>query len=78
MTSEDIIANLHHLRFESKTAYTALQQILKLADLVKFAKWNPIPQENELSLSNAYLFVNETKIEEEKSDTEEEKDDLTK
>lgn len=78
MTSEDIIANLNHLRFESKTAYTALQQILKLADLVKFAKWNPIPQENELSLSNAYLFVNETKIEEEKSDTEEEKDDLTK
>lgn len=73
MTSEEIISNLNHLRFESKTAYSALQQILKLADLVKFAKWSPIPQENELSLNNAYLFVNETKIEEEKPDTDENK-----
>ena len=73
MTSEEIISNLNHLRFESKSAYTALQQILKLADLVKFAKWSPIPQENELSLNNAYLFVNETKIEEEKPDTDENK-----
>jgi hypothetical protein len=63
MTSEEIFVNLNHLRFESKSAYICLQQILKLADLVKFAKWNPTPDEHELSLHNAYVFVNETKIE---------------
>jgi hypothetical protein len=44
-----------------------LQQILKLADLVKFAKWEATADEHELSLMNAYLFVNQTKIEEVKS-----------
>jgi len=38
--------------------------LLHLADLVKFAKWNPAPDEHELSLSNAFLFVDLTKIEE--------------
>lgn len=70
MTSEEIISQLNHLRFESKTAYTCLQQILKLADLVKFAKWEAAPDEHELSLYNAYLFVNETKIEEQKNTEE--------
>ena len=45
-------------------AYGALRQILTLADLVKFAKWNPSPNDNEMSLMNAYLFVNQTKVEE--------------
>jgi hypothetical protein len=35
-----------------------------LADLVKFAKWNATPDEHELSLLNAYLFVNQTKVDE--------------
>lgn len=78
MTSEEILLNLNHLRFESKPAYTALQQILKLADLVKFAKWNPAPDEHEQSLYNAYLFVNETKVEEETPLNEEIEEDLTK
>jgi Fe-S cluster assembly scaffold protein SufB len=64
MTSEEILENLRHLRFEQKTAYLELKQILQLADLVKFAKWNATPDEHELSLSNAYLFVNQTKVEE--------------
>jgi len=66
MTSEEIVQHLNHLKFESKSAYYALLQLLQLADLVKFAKWNPATDEHELSLSNAYLFVEETKIEEEK------------
>lgn len=78
MTSEEILLNLNHLRFESKPAYTALQQILKLADLVKFAKWNPAPDEHEQSLYNAYLFVNETKVEEILPSNEEVEEDLTK
>jgi len=65
MTSEEIISNLHHLKFENKQVFNALMQILKLADLVKFAKWDAAPDEHELSLTNAYLFVNETMIDEE-------------
>ena len=41
-----------------------LKQILQLADFVKFAKYQPLPDENELSLMNSYLFVNQTKEEE--------------
>ncbi len=37
-----------------------LKEILELADLVKFAKLAPLPNENDLMLSNAYLFVKET------------------
>lgn len=63
MTSDEILTQLNGLRLEQKSAYTGLQQILRLADLVKFAKWNATPDEHELSLMNAYLFVNQTKIE---------------
>lgn len=41
-----------------------LQSILSLADLVKFAKYNPLPDDNNLTLMNAYFFVNQTKKEE--------------
>jgi hypothetical protein len=70
MTSEEILENLRNLRFEQKNAYLGLKQILQLADLVKFAKWNATPDEHELSLSNAYLFINQTKVEELKPVTE--------
>ena len=71
MTSEEILEHFHYLRFEVKTAYASLQQLLQLADLVKFAKWTAMPDENELSLLNAYLFVNQTKIEPVIEETEE-------
>lgn len=43
-----------------------LQHILSLADLVKFAKYVPLPDDNNLTLMNAYFFVNQTKKEVEK------------
>ncbi|MEI8084747.1 MAG: hypothetical protein WCG93_00895 [Paludibacter sp.] len=64
MTSIEILEHLGDLRREQKTAYFALKQMLQLADLVKFAKWNPTPDEHESSLTNAYSFVNLTKVEE--------------
>jgi hypothetical protein len=64
MTSEEILEHLQTLKKENKAAYISLGQILKLADLVKFAKWDATVDEHEMSLSNAYLFVNQTKIEE--------------
>jgi hypothetical protein len=56
--------------------FSEVSQILKLADLVKFAKYNPLPDDDNLSLTNAYLFVNETKKVEEK--TEEKSEDKGK
>lgn len=44
-----------------------LQHILSLADLVKFAKYTPLPDDNNLTLMNAYFFVNQTKKEEQKA-----------
>ena len=64
MTSEEILEHLKLLKKERNSAYQGLTQILRLADLVKFAKWNATPDEHELSLMNAYLFVNQTKVEE--------------
>ena len=46
------------------SVYESLKQIMQLADFVKFAKMNPLPDENDLSLMNAYLFINQTKEEE--------------
>lgn len=41
-----------------------LQHILSLADLVKFAKYTPLTDDNNQTLMNAYFFVNQTKKEE--------------
>ncbi|MDR2139079.1 MAG: hypothetical protein LBP50_05990 [Tannerella sp.] len=63
MTSLEILEALQE-KNNDRTAYDALRQILRLADFVKFAKLHPLPDENDLSLSNAYLFVDQTKPEE--------------
>lgn len=57
---------MHGLRLQQITAEMTnkLTQTLTLADLVKFAKEQPLPQENEQSLTNAIAFVQSTKIEE--------------
>ena len=61
MTSDEILALIKQTT-EAQSVYDNLQQILSLADFVKFAKMNPLPDENDLSLVNAYLFVNQTKV----------------
>lgn len=68
LTSDEILGQLIQLKKENKEAYILLQQILQLADLVKFAKWYATPAENEQCLSNAMDFVNFTKKEEKKED----------
>ena len=76
MTSDEILDHLKMLRMEQKSTYMGLQQILQLADLVKFAKWNATPDEHELSLLNAYLFVNQTKVEDVKPIEELKKEEI--
>jgi len=43
--------------------YNELKDILNMADLVKFAKYKPAPDDNEQTLKDAYVFVNATKPE---------------
>ncbi|MDR3704572.1 MAG: hypothetical protein P4L28_01530 [Paludibacteraceae bacterium] len=76
MTSDEIIDNMEGIKEVDKEAKMQLKQILRLSDLVKFAKWTPDLNENDLTISNAYLFVNETKEEiVEPVDTEEKESD---
>ncbi|MDR1698618.1 MAG: hypothetical protein LBR75_02180, partial [Prevotellaceae bacterium] len=62
MTSDEILENLHHQVQIEQSAEKSLQQILRLADLVKFAKWKPASDEHDLSLKNAFAFVRETML----------------
>jgi hypothetical protein len=41
-----------------------LEGILHTADMVKFAKADPLPSDNQGYMDNAYLFIGQTKIEE--------------
>ena len=52
-----------------------LQQILSLADLVKFAKYAPLPDDNNMTMVHAYFFVNETKPEEPKQTEPDDEDE---
>jgi len=61
-TSDEILDTVKMFE-QADSASENLRQILKLSDLVKFAKYKPLPNENDLSLVNSYLFVNQTKVE---------------
>jgi hypothetical protein len=71
-TSDETLESFRTRRgvLKDKT-FENLRQILKLADLVKFAKYQPLPDDNNMTLLNAYFFVNDTKIEEKKAETPE-------
>ena len=59
-TSDETLRAMRGLLTDKKELYDDLRKMLTLADLVKFAKWTTTPDENELSLRNAYTFVKET------------------
>lgn len=64
-TSDETLESLRNRRdLISEKLFMNLSRILKLADLVKFAKYTPLPDDNNLTLVDAYFFVNETKKEE--------------
>ena len=68
MISDDII-NAVNQTTDIKSATENLAQILQLSDMVKFAKYIPLPNENDLTLANALKFVNDTRpVEELKTD----------
>ena len=59
-TSSEILADMQPVLKDRKDLWQSLKKMLSLADLVKFAKWNAMPDENEQSLRSAYEFVRET------------------
>jgi hypothetical protein len=69
MISDDIIAELQKQHIES-TLLTETQNVLQTADLVKFAKVEPLADENDRALKWGYSFVKSTMPVEEKEQAE--------
>jgi len=66
-TSDETLSSFRSRReLLSDKSLNHLDQILSLADLVKFAKYHPLPDDHNFTLVNAYFFVDETKKEEPK------------
>jgi hypothetical protein len=59
-TSDEILDQLGFLKLDREN-YEILSGLLNLADLVKFAKGEPNPDENIIHLDNAYDFIKKTK-----------------
>ncbi|CAM3947846.1 hypothetical protein SAMN06265348_10478 [Pedobacter westerhofensis] len=59
-TTDEILAGLRHADITTENR-SMLQQLLTLADLVKFAKEKPVAIENERSIEDAVLFVSSTR-----------------
>ena len=62
-TTDEILHGFRNIAIDEESK-TKLKQLLFLSDMVKFAKEQPLPNENEISIANAYDFVNGTKKEE--------------
>ena len=74
-TSDETLESFRHRRdLLKEKSFEKLSSILKLADLVKFAKYKPLPDDDNMTLVNAYFFVNETKKEEMKKPDRKEKE----
>jgi hypothetical protein len=60
-TTSEILEVIRDEEPGNKEVPDTLKQILQLSDFVKFAKLHPLPDENDLSMTNAQLFVEKTK-----------------
>jgi hypothetical protein len=62
MTSDEIIEKLSEQ--PDKEWIGELRELFQMSDLVKFAKFKPLINENDMNLINAIDFINKTKVEE--------------
>lgn len=62
-TTDEIIYGFRNVAIDDESK-SKLKQVLVLSDLVKFAKEQPLPNENEMCLMNAFDFVKGTMKEE--------------
>jgi hypothetical protein len=60
-TTDEIMSSLNDTELAQQEAYEMLSENLRFADLVKFARMQPAPTENEGALQQAYDFVHATK-----------------
>jgi hypothetical protein len=60
-TTDEIMDGLRKLRPGAELLHST-EAVLRMADLVKFAKHNPSTTEHEQSLESVYVFVDRTKI----------------
>lgn len=58
-TTDELLAGLR-LSAMPRSQQERLEAVLRLADMVKFAKWNTLPAENEQALAAAIQLVQET------------------
>ena len=70
MTSTEIIERL--LQVQDEQALSELRQLFQTADLVKFAKYSTMINENDANLVSAIEFINQTKLEVDPNAPEEE------
>lgn len=63
MTTDETISAFKYRRslVDEKT-FENLRKLLTNADLVKFAKYEPLPDENNMALVDSYFFINQTKV----------------
>ena len=59
-TTVEIMQAFRKTNREDSLLDEMLKELLELADLVKFAKEDPLPVDNQTNLNNAYLFVQKT------------------
>lgn len=60
MTSDELLAAMGDVELDAATR-ARLESLLRMADLVKFAKFLPDGEQNEAGYTDAYYFVEETK-----------------
>ncbi|MEO1260487.1 MAG: hypothetical protein AAFZ15_16950 [Bacteroidota bacterium] len=61
-TSDEIFAAFEQKGLTEEVPFDNLSQLLRQADLVKFAKGNPLPEDNARSLEQAFDFVKKTLV----------------
>ncbi len=66
-TSDQILDSLKQISFADQRNFEQLSLLLTTSDLVKFARFEPMPDEHDLAMIHALFFVNQTKDEEMKS-----------
>ena len=62
LTTAETLEALVRTGFKKNGSYNDLKSVLTGADLVKFAKYNPVPSENESHFQNSWNFVEATRV----------------
>jgi len=73
LTTAETLEALVRTGFKRDGSYNDLKSVLTGADLVKFAKYNPVADENESHFQNSWNFVQVTKEEEQSPEQNEHK-----